>query len=276
MTVISLTTIPSRFGMIGPTLESLAAQSADLESIRLYIPRKYRRFPDYDGSLPPVPAGVEIHRSETDFGPASKVLHCAEDLRGTGSRIILCDDDRDYPEDWAAALIAQSDARPDCAICCMGWPLEDWGIDKNNRPGPPPEVRPKATDWEYRLKRIKQQIAARTLRPVRHKPPRRAYKTSGYVDIFGGVGGVLVKPDWFDDAAFDIPPVVWTVDDVWLSGHLARKNVPIWLAADMYLAQSTEADQTDALFRSEIEGHRRDDANKAAIDFMRKTYGVWA
>ncbi|MFY0636080.1 MAG: glycosyltransferase family 2 protein [Vannielia sp.] len=275
MTVISLTTIPSRFGMIGPTLESLVAQKADIESIRLYIPHKYRRFADYDGSLPTVPKGVEIHRSDIDYGPASKVLHCVEDLRGTDSRIILCDDDRDYPSDWAQTLIEVSDAHPGCAVCCMGWPLEKWDYSRTDRPQPTPEVRPKGTDWDYRKKRLRQQIKARTLFAVRHKPPRRHYKTSGYVDIFGGVGGVLVRPEWFDEAAFDIPPVVWTVDDVWLSGQLARQGVPIWLHADMFLAQSTEADLTDALFRAEIEGHRREEANRAAIEHMQKTYQIW-
>ena len=47
--IISLSTIPSRFDKIGPTLESLLAQSAKIDEIRIYIPKSYLRFPEYDG-----------------------------------------------------------------------------------------------------------------------------------------------------------------------------------------------------------------------------------
>ncbi|MCY4152575.1 MAG: hypothetical protein OXE94_10125 [Aestuariivita sp.] len=31
-----------------------------------------------------------------------------------------------------------------------------------------------------------------------------------------------------DDFAFDTPAVFWAVDDIWLSGCLAIKKIPIW------------------------------------------------
>ena len=79
--VISLTSITSRFPEIRPTLEALLAQSAPIEEIRLNIPRRYRRFPEYDGGLPDVPGGIRVIRPEEDLGPATKVLFTSEDLR---------------------------------------------------------------------------------------------------------------------------------------------------------------------------------------------------
>ena len=44
--VVTLTSIPTRFDKITPTLRDLLKQTADIAEIRLYISRKYRRFPD--------------------------------------------------------------------------------------------------------------------------------------------------------------------------------------------------------------------------------------
>ncbi len=71
MKIISLTTIPSRFAGLGPTLGSLLAQGAD--QVRLNIPEAYRRFPDWDGTLPSVPAGVSIVRCDKDLARRASV-----------------------------------------------------------------------------------------------------------------------------------------------------------------------------------------------------------
>lgn len=91
MKIISLTAIPSRFAGFTPTQESLLAQGANM--VRLHIPRSYRRFPDWDGNLLKVPAGVSIVRCNTDLGPATKVLPATQDLRGQDAQILFCDDD---------------------------------------------------------------------------------------------------------------------------------------------------------------------------------------
>ena len=81
MKVISLTTIPSRMPHIRPTLDSLLDQRTPFDQVNLYIPKHYRRFPDYDGTLPDLPDGVTIRVVDEDFGPASKVLHAVRELR---------------------------------------------------------------------------------------------------------------------------------------------------------------------------------------------------
>src|SRR4051794_32719177 len=62
--IISLSTIPPRFDRLAPTLKSLVEQSGAIDEIRLYIPKRYRRFPDYDGSVPSVPDGITIVRPD--------------------------------------------------------------------------------------------------------------------------------------------------------------------------------------------------------------------
>ena len=276
MTIISLTTIPSRFDKIGPTLETLLAQKGGISEIRLYIPRDYKRFPDYDGSLPPVPAGIDIHRCKQDFGPGTKVLPAAEELRGTGQRILFCDDDRLYSSDWSSKLIEAGRRYPDRVICVIGWHLDKWlKVDSPRKQQPAARFRPGWADLQYRGKRIAQQLAARRLRPVHPKPARKPVAASGFVDVFGGYGGVLIDPDWLEGWASAIPDGFWAVDDIWLSGCLARRGVKIWAQEDLALAPASAADRTDALFRSQFGGQGRDALNISCIEHLRDTYDIW-
>ena len=76
--VVSLTTIPPRFPYLMQSLPHLLAQTAKIDEIRLYVPKTYRRFPDYDGTLPDVPKGIRVIQPDEDLGPASKVLFAAD------------------------------------------------------------------------------------------------------------------------------------------------------------------------------------------------------
>ena len=80
--VISLSTIPPRFASVGPCLNALLRQTARPEAVELYIPHSYRRFPQWGGGLPEVPAGVTIVRVDEDLGPATKILPAARAWRG--------------------------------------------------------------------------------------------------------------------------------------------------------------------------------------------------
>lgn len=275
---ITLTTIPSRFDKIGETLECLVAQKADVREVRLNVPHRFARFPDYDGHLPDVPSGVTIHRPAEDMGPATKVLPTIADHRATpGALILLCDDDRLYPTNWAADFVSLHHDHPDKAICISGFNLSKLGVEPGYTPFFQPRAvfRRKTWDWDYRWKRLRQQWRARTLLAQRNKPPRRLVQKAGHVDIFEGVGGVLVQPRFFDARAFDIPLEGRPVDDVWLSAILARNNVPIWSPADRFMPEVTEADQQDALFRTSFDGKGRAALNLAAVRFAQKEFGIW-
>lgn len=276
-TVISLTSIPSRFPKIAPTLKSLLAQRAAIDEIRLVIPKRYRRFPDYDGTPPEVPEGITLVQPDDDLGPATKVLFTARDLRGDdAARVLFCDDDRLYAPDWAAKLLAEHDRRPNDVIALAGWEVEVAGLAAPaDRLQPRAMRRDRRYDWEYRWRRIKQQWKLRTLRATRRKPPRQLMAQAGYVDVFEGYGGVVIRPQMFDDQAYDIPAVCWTVDDVWLSGMIARQGARIWVPAGLYAPQTTEADDADALWRSVIDGADNPSANATCAAYLQENFGVW-
>lgn len=273
MTLITLTSIPPRFGLIGPTLESLAAQ-AGVAGVELYLPRQYRRFPDWDGGLPAVPAGVTIHRCDTDYGPATKVLCAARRHRAEGTRLLFCDDDRDYRPGWAAGLLACADRYPDRAVALAGWDIA--GLARRAAFASPRHMRrSRVWDMAYRLARLKQILTGQGKAGLAQKPPRRIIAEAGFADVFEGYGGVVVRSDFFDDAAFDIPAEAFHVDDIWLSGVLARQGIGIWLAADLPEPKTTEADRTEALYRHRVAEKGRAELDAEAIAMLRQRWGIW-
>ena len=277
MNIITLSTIPTRFKLIGETLESLLQQTADIDRIILYIPQSYRRFPDYDGHLPDVPKGVEIARCEEDLGPATKILPALRAFQGQDVNILFCDDDRLYQPGWAQALLDAGEKHPGCAITISILIASEHGADGFTPTREPRAVfNPKNRDVAYRLKRIWSQLDVLSLYTSKNKPARKVLKSSGYADIFEGVSGVLVRPEFFDALVFDIPKKLWAVDDVWLSGHVTRLGIPIWATAEIHSSIETPVHNLTPLHTATIDGLQRDDANATCIQYFRDTYGVWA
>lgn len=128
MLVVSLTSVPARFATLGRTLESLLAQEPRPDEIRLTLPRRYRRFPDWDGTLPELPRGIALHSTAEDLGPATKALPAAAELRGTGARLLWCDDDWLYAPGWLAVLHAASAETPEAAIAGSGYSARRLGL----------------------------------------------------------------------------------------------------------------------------------------------------
>lgn len=279
MYVISLSSIPSRFAALGPVLEALVAQSARPDRVVLTIPHSYRRFPDYDGALPRVPAGVEILRSAQDFGPASKVLPLVQALKAHGAEvtdILFCDDDLIYEPDWAGRFLAARAQHPDAAICAHGIEMRELGLSHADAPAPRAEKLRSALDFRYRRRKLAAQLRQGKWTLERHeKPSRQRFKRSGHIDVFEGYGGVLVQPRFFDATAYEIPDVLWAVDDFWLSGIVAKNGFAIWCEADATRFRYTPARHSDALNQSVIDGADRHTANVACAKYMRKSYGIW-
>lgn len=264
-TVITLSTIPSRFKLLAPTLESLLTQALPVQEIVLHIPQRYRRFPHWDGQLPQVPAGVTIRRCEQDWGPATKILPATRDYAGQNVDLLFCDDDKVYDRHWHARFKRARAEHPHACIVEAGENLPD--IDEAARPA---DRLPRAKRWtkkplSYRLKRLFSLFMIKS--PM--------YANSGYVDIIAGHAGVMVKPSWFDELAWDIPDIIWTVDDPWLSGHLERRGIPIWLMAEVRRMQASDAGSVDALHDLVELDHDRLRADIAAIQHMRNHFGIW-
>lgn len=264
-TVLTLSSIPSRFHRISDAISAVTSQDLPIDEVRLVIPLRYRRFPDWDGTLPDVPKGVRIVRTETDLGPATKVLPTARDLRGQDVDILFCDDDRLVDRGWHRRIKTAAMERPGHAICTIGETFPDIS-DAARPPDRLPRAHRTRKGLRYRWRRV---VTLGRYKEV-------VYCGDGYVDQVSGYGGVLVRPDWFDDECWNIPEILWTVDDPWLSGHLARAGIPIWLTQNPagWIAHGIGS-KVDALLNLVEQGYDRVDADVAAIQYMRETYGVW-
>lgn len=266
--ILSLTTVPPRFPVVHENLRALLRQTAKIDAINLYIPRKYRRFEYNERDLPEMPDGVSLRIIDEDLGPATKVLPAAQEYRGQDAMIIFCDDDKVYDDKWAQRLIDGANFKPKCCICEEGslintpyYAADDWASAYQ----PKPQYRRK--NLGYRMRRA--------LSLGMWKPSKTI--SSGYVDMLEGWGGVLIRPEFFDDTDFDIPDILWTVDDVWLSGCLERKGIPIWLNAEGKVRSKGNSDEVAkaALRNFVYKGHDRNAANRACIEYFRKTYDIW-
>lgn len=259
-TIISLTTIPSRLPHIGPTLASLRAQTAAIERVILWLPEQYRRSEFNRVALPPLPEDIEIRRCPFDYGPATKILPAVSAFAGEDVRILYCDDDRLYHPDWAARLLAESDRYPDAAIAACAESAASMVHDAFR------------TTWTYRALRI----ASLGLYKRRHRAQRGALaRSDGLFDIAKGFGGVVVRPHFFGQAAFTIPDVLWTVDDIWLSGHLAVAGIPLRKVSNCPSFGPAAAARIDALLRRREQNHGRLRANLACIRYFQEHYGIW-
>ncbi len=274
--IISLSSIPPRFSMLPHTLESLRRQQADIDEIRLYIPRHYRRFPDAGASLPDLGQGVRVIRTDEDLGPASKVLFASRDLAGQDCAILFCDDDQIYPENWAATLFAAQAARPDHAVAGFALPLHRVFPTRFVNPRRPAvRLARSLFDPGYRLARLRQQWQERRWHTRGPKPSRRLVARAGYADVVWGCAGVVVRPEFFDARALDIPDAARPVDDIWLSGMLALNQVPIWVPTGLCRATPSPSDSMAALRDQKIDGRDRDASNRACLSLLRARFGIW-
>ncbi|GGB16205.1 glycosyltransferase [Allosediminivita pacifica] len=275
MAIISLTSIPPRFTGLGPVLEQLQRQTETIDEIRLYIPKRYRRFPDYDGGPPDVPKGINVVRVEDDLGPASKFLHAARDLEGEEVQILFCDDDRIYSRHWARGLLRAQRQRPRDCVACYGGHLHEIV------PGTPAVGQGSRAvagrhlpDPVFRMKRYAQRLKWWRPTPIGDKAQRRYVVRAGYADIAFGYAGVVIRPD-FIGPNFAIPDDVWMVDDILLSGHLARRGIGIWLPRRIEHCARTKSEKIDPLRAASFEGDNRRASDRRAIDHFRETYGIW-
>lgn len=257
-----------RFPFIGATLDSLLGQGAD--EVRLYVPQSYRRFPEWDGTLPDLPEGVTLYRSEEDYGPATKILPACRDLRGQDVQILLCDDDGVFAPHWATTLFQLQAQRPDEVVAGYVRPAQGY-VPNSIALKKQPRVRevPITKDVTYRFGRLMQKVIGAPA------PWRRPIGRAGYGEIFFGVAGAVVRPEFFDDEAYDIPEEAWAVDDVWLSAQLARLGIPIYCPRRHPMPKTAQHASLESLADLEMEAGRRQDLNRLAARYCQERFGVW-
>jgi UDPglucose 6-dehydrogenase len=81
---------------------------------------------------------------------------------------------------------------------------------------------------------------------------------------------------FFNEAAYSIPEIIWTVDDVWLSGMAYSNGVKVW-AHDMPRPVYSDGyyDKLASLRNFTHAKYNRESADRYAVDYLRSVYNVW-
>jgi hypothetical protein len=268
--IISMTAIPPRFPNLPRKVASLINQSVKADAIEIYIPRKYKRFSHISAELPPLPPEVRIVHVNNDYGPATKLLPALERYRNEDVDILLCDDDKLQDRRWVERLSKCRLSRPNDIICEKGWNIKEMlQIEPKIKFTPRAQLSPKKGKT----------VGYKILRAMGlgfFHPNCKRYQHPGYIDIFAGFSGALVKSGSLPNDAWDIPEIIWTVDDVWLSGMAAKNGVGIWVHAEPRpIYRDTKWDKKEALKNFEYEGADREKANRMCVEYMREKYNIW-
>lgn len=210
--VVTLTTVPERAALLGPALRSLIDQTLPADRILLAWPRWSIRTGAAYPPPPDLPEGVEILDCE-DLGPATKLLPALQ--AEPSALLIVADDDVVYPYDFIETLVRAHRADPGSVPGWRGWKLEA-GVDPRDL------VHVYATGVQQAVD----------------------------VDILLGTWGYLVPPGALDEAVHDYtsgPPEARLVDDIWISGHLARRGIKRRVIPAVGLPIETRASGLSAL-----------------------------
>ncbi|MCK0150405.1 hypothetical protein MWU54_10250 [Marivita sp. S6314] len=103
----------------------------------------------------------------------------------------------------------------------------------------------------------------------------KRHAASGRDQVAQGFGGVLVRKDMFGPDVFDLPDAAYAADDIWLSGYLAARNIPIWQASKARELCTPAITAGDQLQDSCISGLNRKAANSACADAVSRRFGIW-
>jgi len=268
--VVSFTSIPPRFGRLPRKIKSIINQSVRADAIEIYIPKKYRRFPGAIPALPRLPSEVEVIEVDEDLGPATKLLPALRKWEKEKVDILVCDDDRLQDKNWISRFQEARRSRPTDIICERGWNIYDrFGFFQANLATPRAKINEGGgRNGPYRLKR------ALSLGLIH--PDRKVYLSGGYVDVFEGFLGALIPSGSIPDTAWSIPEILWTVDDVWLSGMAKKNGVNVWAHGIPRPVYSNGYwDKVAALTNYSEKGVDRTSADRMCVEYMIRTHGVW-
>ncbi|MRU14859.1 hypothetical protein FDP25_05370 [Roseovarius sp. A21] len=104
---------------------------------------------------------------------------------------------------------------------------------------------------------------------------RQSHAKPGFTDIAQGFSGVCIDPAWLSGAEMEPPEAAWPVDDIWLSGQLARHGVAVQEVAQARASIRPAFQDRYALQNAHIAGQNRHEANMACIEALTQRYGLW-
>lgn len=117
--VISMTSVPTRNGTLGPTLASLRNQTRLPDEIRLYLGDgcDHVSWKNNDGP--------ELNCiSSTDYGPVTKLSAAVDDRVRPDAIVITVDDDIVFAPLWLERLLGYVEQYPNEAIGMAGWNID--------------------------------------------------------------------------------------------------------------------------------------------------------
>lgn len=239
--VVSLTTLPERVDLLARTLASLRRQTRPPDAIYLWCP--VERF----GGKAPCPRidGVE-GRLTPDLGPATKLLPCLAIETDPRTRLVVVDDDIEYPPDLIEKLGNAARLFPARAIGFTGWSLAAGAAGPN------------VIHWNEEVPN------AGMFQPVR---------------VLEGYRGVIYRRDFFgDDILTHLAacPAFRCHDDILFSGYLASRGIPA--VARWFGALPSPAERLWRLNGQEIGLHRRPDwyaLGREALDYWARRLPAW-
>jgi hypothetical protein len=241
--IVSLSTLPDRIANLRPTLTCLLEQTRPPDEIVLAIPhfslRQQRGYtvPAWLSDFP----RVRLLRVEKDWGPATKFIPAIQAELAAGrpdTRIVVVDDDRDYPRDAVACYQHFSAEWPEAALCFRG------------------ALMPRDHDWDH----------ARMRHGNRVRRPRR-------VAVITGCGSYLIKPRFFTESLWDYahaPGAAFYMDDIWISGWLERAGVEKYVTPSSRRLLNVRA-QARTMTLHEVPGGRQPNNNQV-IAFFRQDW----
>lgn len=104
---------------------------------------------------------------------------------------------------------------------------------------------------------------------------RQSHAQAGFTDIAQGFSGVCVDPAWLSGDDMTPPEAAWPVDDIWLSGQLARQGIALREVADARDGLGPAFDDLHALQNASINDQSRHAANLACVEELTRRYGLW-
>ena len=268
--ILTMTSIPPRTAFLEKKIDSIKRQTIQPDAFEIYIPKSYRRFPDQQFRVKNLPSWVDVITTDEDLGPATKILPAYKKWAGKDVDLLVCDDDRIHDAHWIERLRAQRVKHPHDIICERGWNIQErYSIGMTPTKQPRARLSPSGgRTASYRLMRL--------LSLGLHHPSRSIYEAAGYVDVFEGFLGALIPTTAFHERVFDIPDVVWMVDDVWLSAMAAAQGTGIWAHAEPRpVFGNSRRDKVHALTDYTEDNVGRNDAELICIELVREQFGVW-
>ena len=228
--IVSLTSFPKRFGLIGLTLKSLILQNVKPDKIIVYFANdtkpedltvEMREYEKY---------GVEYRfDSEKNLKSHTKYYYAMQDF--PEAIIVTADDDKVYPKNWLKSLLGSYQKYPD-AISARRVHL--MRLDENGNLAP-------YNHWIDQYRGLLE-------------PSVALFQT--------GVGGCLYPPHCLDERTFDAAAIVnlcLNADDVWLKfmAHLHHTKV-VWVKNWEVAVAGTANDSIDALSAENVTKGKND------------------